>query len=258
MQVTSSRGKSARPSPALTHAPGAPAPMRAPSPTLFPFQSNLPLPISPLSHSLYPRVDPSERLLSSVEPVVRSPLLPPLSLLPPPVRHPLVEPLPDTRMWHCRGGSPRRSPRPGALPSRATPLPQRRGPQPRWRGPRRHNPSAALARGPQPRRCGPRRRGTVPVRRALSMRPSVPAPVRPWRVARSPCVRRNILNLRQNHTLCRALRRTTILLILFKSRVVSRPLPRENIFKFHSSSVLCRALRRTTILLNSSTIVYIN
>jgi hypothetical protein len=47
----------------------------APSPTVFPAQSNLPIPLPPLS---LPRVDLDEWLLPSIETVVSSPLLSPL------------------------------------------------------------------------------------------------------------------------------------------------------------------------------------
>jgi hypothetical protein len=89
----------------------APPPMRAPLPhSLFPAQSNLPLPVFHLSPC--PRVDLGERLLPSIEPVMSSPLLSPLSPL------------------HGR------APLPGA---RATP--GRRLPG-AWPSPRVHSPSA--------------------------------------------------------------------------------------------------------------------
>jgi hypothetical protein len=73
------------------------------------------------------------------------------------------------------------------------------------------------------------------------------APARPVPVRAAPSVCRNILNPCWSRVWCRALHCAIIVLIPFKSRVVSHVSPRNNLFKFRSSSALCRALCRVTI-----------
>ena len=125
------------PNAALGARPGASSPY-APSPLILYFPcNNLPLPHFHLSPC--PRLDPGEQLLSSIEPVVSSPFLHPLSL------PPLVDPLP------CVRAAP-----PHAAPTRPLPgSPARRGPCGAWLG------CVALTR---PR--GTARRGPTPMHAA--------------------------------------------------------------------------------------------
>jgi hypothetical protein len=88
-------------------------------------RSNLPLPLFHLSPC--PRLDPGEWLLPSVEPVVSSPLLPPLS------------PFPSRSPSACVRAAPLRSPAPARLsspPARPSGSPVRPLSHPGFRGPK--------------------------------------------------------------------------------------------------------------------------
>jgi hypothetical protein len=162
--------------------------MRAPSPhSLFPTQNNLPLPLFHLSPC--PRVDPSERLLPSVEPRGEFPLfyLPSLSSLPLPMCAPSL-----------RAADPARRDPPAAATGRGgsapdTPFPSHNSPAPSVTTPNVPSLSAtalpgapSLAPGAQPSPPPPPRRGHWRGPGTQCAAPWHGAPAWPLRV-RPPC-----------------------------------------------------------------------
>jgi hypothetical protein len=143
-------------------------------------------------------VDPGERLLPTVEPMVSSPLLLPLSLLP------LVKPLPGARVAPGRPPTPRWRAAPALPRRRMTPAPLQLGPLPR------------RARPLFPGACNPCPLAST----ALDPRRGLPPAARPQRGAaqhaclgavrsraRSPGASSHVLKLHWSHVVLRVLPR---------------------------------------------------
>jgi hypothetical protein len=205
------------------------APPPSPSHFSFPAQQLPPFSLPSLSTSPCPRLDSGERLLLSIELVVSSPLLPPLSHLPPSPARPLASTSPDARDPACRpspraalpAGAPLFGPSPvGAWPPElapATPCPAPAAPPvrplPRPRAaPLRVRPALARGRGVERGSTGPYACNPVPGARVIF---------------------KFSFKISLIHVLHRTLRRTTVH------------------FKFRFTSALRRALRRMTIRLIS-------
>jgi hypothetical protein len=156
-------------------------------------------------------------LLLSVEPVVSSPLLPPLSLLPFPrcTRGSCAAAPADPFPWRARGPCPR-SPCPSPPSVCTTSLGSTRCPR----------------RGPRPLTWCPPVRPRPPVwLRPLSALASARSfGMRPGPRARSPSARRRVLNFHLSSVWCRVLCRARIFLFPFRSCVVSCASSRDNPF----------------------------